>query len=100
MATVRDIAIIILAVESIVVGILLAVLTIQVYKLVKLLRKEVKPMLEATQDTVGTVRGTAAFLSEHLVSPVVNVAGYVWGLRQAMKALAGIRSGGQGDGTG
>lgn len=93
MTTVRDIAIIILAVESIIVGILLAVLTIQVYKLVKLLREEVKPMLEATQETVGTVRGTAVFLSEHLVSPVVNAASYVSGLRQAIKTLAGIRSG-------
>jgi hypothetical protein len=94
MATVRDVAIIILAIESIVVGILLAVLTVQVSRLVKMLREEVKPMLEATQETVGTVKGTATFLSEHLVSPVVNVAGTVSGFRQAVKTLAGIRSGG------
>jgi len=100
MATVRDIAIIVLAVESIIVGILLAVLTIQVYKLVKLLREEVKPMLDATQETVGTVRGTAVFLSEHLVSPVVSVAGYVSGLRQAIKTLAAIRSSRRDDGGG
>jgi len=54
MTAVRDVAIIVLAVESIIVGILLGILTIQVYKLVKLLREEVKPMLEATQETVGT----------------------------------------------
>ncbi|MDH7486005.1 MAG: hypothetical protein QHJ81_06980 [Anaerolineae bacterium] len=89
---VRDIAIIILAVESIIVGILLGVLTIQVSRLVKMLREEIKPMLEATQETVGTVKGTAAFLSEHLVSPVVSVASTVSGLRQAAKVLAGFRS--------
>ncbi len=95
MAAVRDVAIIVLAIESIVVGILLAILTIQVYELVKMLREEVKPMLEATQETVGTVKGTATFLSEYLVSPVVNVAGYVSGLRQAAKTLTGFRSGGR-----
>ena len=100
MTAVRDVAIIVLAVESIIVGILLGILTIQVYKLVKLLREEVKPMLETTQETVGTVRGTAVFLSEHLVSPVVSLAGYVSGLRQAVKALAELRSSGRGDGAG
>lgn len=95
MDVVRDVAIIVLAIESIIVGILLAILTVQVYKLVKMLREEVKPMLEATQETVGTVKGTTTFLSDHLVAPVVNVAGYISGLRQAAKTLAGFRSGGQ-----
>jgi len=92
MASVRDVAIIVLAIESIVVGVLLAVLTVQVTRLVRMLREEVKPMLEATQETVGTVRGTATFLSDHLVSPVVSAAGTVSGLRQAAKTLAGFRS--------
>jgi hypothetical protein len=95
MASVRDVAIIVLAIESIIVGVLLAVLTIQVSRLVRMLREEVEPMLEATQETVGTVRGTATFLSEHLVSPVVSAAGTVSGLRQALRTLAGFRSGGQ-----
>jgi hypothetical protein len=98
MASVRDVAIIVLAIESIVVGVLLAILTVQVSKLVRMLREEIRPMLDATQETVGTVRGTATFLSEHLVSPVVNIAGTVSGLRQAAKTLAGFRSSGQ-DGT-
>ena len=95
MASVRDVAIIVLAIESIIVGILLAILTIQVSRLVRMLRQEIRPMLDATQETVGTVRGTATFLSEHLVSPVVNIAGTISGLRQAAKTLAGFRSGGR-----
>jgi hypothetical protein len=98
MASVRDVAIVVLAIESIIVGILLAILTIQVSRLVRMLRQEIRPMLDATQETVGTVRGTATFLSEHLVSPVVNIAGTISGLRQAAKTLAGFRSGGR-DGT-
>ena len=100
MASVRDVAIIVLAIESIIVGILLAVLTVQVSKLVRMLREEVKPMLDATQETVGTVRGTTSFLSEHLVSPVVSIAGTMSGLRQVVKTLAGFRSGSRDDSAG
>ena len=99
MTTVRDVAIIVLALESIIAGILLAILTIQVSRLVKMLREEIKPMLEATQETVGTVKGTATFLSEHVVSPVVSVASTVSGLRQAAKTLAGFRSHDRNDDT-
>lgn len=99
MDSVRDIAIIVLAIESIVVGVLLAILAVQVSRLVKMLREEVQPMLEATQETVGTVRGTTTFLSEHLVTPVVRLSGTLSGLREAARTLAGIRSGGPQDGS-
>jgi len=98
MTTVRDVAIIILAAESIVVGVLLAILTVQTSKLVRMLRDEIRPVLDATQETVGTVRGTTVFLSEHLVSPIVTVVGYASGLRQAARTLLGLRFGGRGSG--
>ena len=91
MASVRDIAIIVLAIESIVVGVLLAILTVQVSRLVKMLREEIKPMLEATQETVGTVRGTSTFLSETVVSPVVRIISTVTGLRRGLGVLSGMR---------
>ena len=90
-ATIRDIAIIVLALESIVIGVLLVILTFQVWQLVRLLRDEVKPILESTQETVGTVRGTANFLGNHLINPVVRVAGYASGVRQAVRTMAGFR---------
>lgn len=89
MGTARDIAIIILAVESIVIGVLLAVLVIQVIRLVKLLREEVMPILNSTQETVSTVRGTASFMSEHLVQPVVKVSSFTAGARRAVGILFG-----------
>ncbi len=87
MGIARDIAIIVLAVESIVVGVLLAILVIQVIRLVKLLREEVLPILNSTQETVSTVRGTATFMSDHLIQPVVKVSSYAAGARQAMSTL-------------
>ncbi len=89
MGIARDVAIIILALESIVIGVLLAVLVIQVIRLVKLLREEVLPILNSTQETVGTVRGTATFMTDHLVQPVVKVSSYAAGARQAVSTLFG-----------
>lgn len=93
MATARDIAIIILALESIVIGVILAILVIQVIRLVKLLREEVLPILHSTQETVSTVRGTADFMSEHIVQPVVKVSSYAAGAREAVRTLFGRRNG-------
>jgi len=93
-ATARDIAIIVLAVESIIIGGLLIFLILQVRSLIRLLQEEVKPILDSTRETVGTVRGTTTLLSETLVNPVVEVAGYLAGVRQVLRTLAGR----QGDG--
>ncbi|MGQ9490832.1 MAG: hypothetical protein ACUVR4_09410 [Anaerolineae bacterium] len=95
MEVARDIAIIVLAIESIVIGILLAVLVVQVIRLVRLLREEVLPILNSTQETVSTVRGTATFMSDHLVQPIVKVSSYAAGARQAVNVLFGRRHNGQ-----
>ncbi len=87
MQTARDIAIIIVAFESIVIGILMAILVFQVIRLVRLLRDEVLPILNSTQETVGTVRGTATFVSEHVVQPVVSVASFTAGVRRGVNAF-------------
>lgn len=93
MGTARDIAIIVLALESIVIGVLLAILVVQVIRLVRMLREEVMPILRNTQDTVSTVRGTADFMSDHLVQPVVKASSYAAGAREAISVLFGRRNG-------
>jgi hypothetical protein len=57
LAAVRDLAIVLLAVESLVIGVLLLVLLVQLRKLVQMLREEIKPMLNSANDTVNTVNG-------------------------------------------
>lgn len=71
-ATVRDFAIIILAMQALVVNILLGILIWQVWRMVKMLDTEVKPILEDTQETLSTLRGTATFMSDNVVDPVVR----------------------------
>jgi hypothetical protein len=93
LAIVRDLSIILLAVESIVIGIILSVLVIQLMRLVKLLHEEVLPILRSTQETAGTVRGTATFVSDRVIQPVVKVSSYSAGVRQAVSVLFGGKNG-------
>lgn len=71
-ATIRDIAIIVIAVQSIVIGVLIGVLIWQIWRLVKLIQTEIKPILDDAQATAGTVRGTATFVSDNVVNPVIR----------------------------
>jgi len=86
-AQIRDIFIIFLAFESLVIGIALVVLVIQIASLINLLQNEVKPILEATNETVNTLRGTTAFLSENLVEPVIKMNSYLAGLQRVLELI-------------
>ena len=87
MDVVRDLAIIILALESLIVGGLLIVLIFQVIQLTKLLRDEIMPILHSADETVRTVRGTTVFVSENLVDPMVRASGFASGILQALRIL-------------
>lgn len=84
-AVLRDVAIIVLAVVTIITTLLLAVLLFQLQSLMVLLRDEVQPILRSINETTGTVRGTTTFVSDAVVSPVIQVAGYASGVRQAFR---------------
>jgi len=86
-ATLRDLFIILLALESLVIGVLLIVLVIQIANLTLMLQREIKPILDSTSETVSTVRGTTVFVSDHFVKPMVQIASYVSAVRGAMKAI-------------
>ncbi len=87
MALVRHLAIILLAVESLVIGVLLVILIFQVISLTRLLRNEVKPILSSADETVRTVRGTTVFVSEHLVNPLVRASSFASGIAQTLRIL-------------
>lgn len=87
---IRDIFIIFMAFESLVIGAALIILIVQVASLINLLQNEVRPILEATNETVNTLRGTTAFLSENVVEPVIKLNTYMAGL-QRMLELIGMK---------
>jgi hypothetical protein len=81
---IRDIFIIFMALESLIIGAALVVLVIQIASLINLLNNEIKPALEATNETIATLRGTTQFLSENLVEPVVKLNSYMAGLQKML----------------
>jgi len=79
---IRDIFIIFMAFESLLIGAALVVLVIQFASLINLIQNEVKPILESTTETVNTLRGTTAFLSENMVEPVIKLNSYLAGFKR------------------
>ena len=79
---IRDVFIIFMALEFMILGVAFVILVVQLAKLVNLLQNEVKPILDATSDTVNTLKGTTEFLSKNLVEPVISVNGYVAGAKK------------------
>ncbi|HZY42462.1 MAG TPA: hypothetical protein VFF59_10750 [Anaerolineae bacterium] len=74
---VRDIVIIFLAVESLVLVGLMVVLVIQMTLLVRMMRDEVRPLIASAQETVNSARGTTQFVSRKIVTPTANAAANV-----------------------
>ena len=89
-ASVRDVFIIFMALEFVVIGVALVVLIFQLAVLTNMLQHEIKPILDSTSETINTVRGTTAFISENLVDPIVKLNTYVAAIAQVMDSLGGL----------
>ena len=87
LANLRDLSIVIVALEVIVINVIMVVLIIQITRLIRLLRDEVLPILYSTQETVSTVRGTATFVGDRVVQPVVKIPSFSAGVRGAVASL-------------
>lgn len=85
----RDMMIIALALVSCIFGITLMLLFVMVVRLLNMLEFEIKPILEKTNETLGTVRGTTNFVSQNVVQPVTRASSYVAGFRKGIAVLFG-----------
>lgn len=86
-AKIRDIFIILMALESFIIGLTLIILMFQIAKLINLLQNEIKPIINSTNETVNTLRGTTVFLSDNLVEPVMKLNEYMAGFQQILKLV-------------
>ncbi len=84
---IRDVFIIVVALESLLIGGALIILIIQLASLINLLQNEVRPILDATSETVNNLRGTAEFLGENMVEPVIKLNGYLAGMSRVIELL-------------
>lgn len=86
-ARVRDIFIIFMALESLILGIGLIILIVQLATLINLLQNEIKPILDSTNQTVSTLKGTTQFLSNNLVEPIMKLNEYLAGLKKFFEII-------------
>ena len=98
-AVLRDISIIVLALVTVVIGLFLVVLIFQLQSLMALLRDEIKPILDSANETASTVRGTTTFVSDAVVTPMINLVSLVAGIGQTLRTLATTGRKGKGQRT-
>lgn len=84
---IRDVFIIVVALESLVIGVALIILIVQLASLINLLQNEVRPILKSTSETVNTLRGTVEFLGENMVEPVIKLNGYMAGMNRVIELM-------------
>ena len=88
---VRDIFIIILALESLLIGAALVILVIQLAVLTNLIQNEVKPILTSAKETVSTLRGTSQFISSRAVAPIISITSALAGFKKLSNIIGFIR---------
>jgi hypothetical protein len=81
----RDVFIIFMALTSLVLGIALVVLIIQLSVLINLLQNEIRPILDSTTETVNTLKGTTQFISNNITEPVIKLNQYLAMLKKLIK---------------
>ncbi len=86
-AIVRDIAIILVALEILIMNVLLLVLIWQVWRLVKMIRAEIQPVIKDGQETVGTVKGSAEFVSTSFISPLISTSSRLAGIWRSVHVI-------------
>jgi hypothetical protein len=84
---IADVFIIFMALESLVIGLVLVILIIQLARLINLLQNEIKPIVESTNETVSNLRGTTQFLSDNISEPVIKINEYLAGLSEFLKIV-------------
>jgi hypothetical protein len=86
-AEVRDIVIILLAVESLIIGGVTLFLLYQIIMLLTLIREELIPLIQSAQDTVNSARGTTVYVSRKIVVPSVRAATTMARLQTMVRVL-------------
>jgi hypothetical protein len=86
-ARIRDIFVIFLGFELVVIGFCAILLIIQTARLINMFQNEIKPVLDAANETMSTLRGTALFLSDTMVQPAIKINSFFTTIRNGLEIL-------------
>ena len=88
---IRNIFMIVLSFEGILIIGAIAVLIVQITRLVNMLKRDVKPVLTTAQETVNTAKGTVEFVGDNTVRPIIRASAFMSGLGVVIRDMGGIR---------
>ena len=86
-ARIRDIFVIFLGFELVIIGFSAVLLIIQSARLFNMFQNEIKPVLDAANETMSTIRGTALFLSDSMVQPAIKISSFFTSIRKGLDVL-------------
>jgi hypothetical protein len=94
----RDVVIIIVGVLTILLVLAMLIFTVAIGiasrmllgALNRLVKDDASPLVRDLKETAGKARGTASFVSEAAVRPIIRTYGVVAGTRRAMGVLTGL----------
>lgn len=84
---IRDIFIIFLGFELALIGLATVLLIIQVARLANMFQHEIKPVLDAANETMSTIRGTAIFVGDAMVQPVIKLNSYFASVKKFLELI-------------
>lgn len=91
-AVLRDIFIILLGIQTMIIGLLMIVavvgiiyVALKLYDLIQFVENELRPMLQRADDAVRTVHSRTVFISDTAVKPVIDVMSYAAAVKSVIK---------------
>ena len=88
---IRNLFMIVLAFEGILIIGAIAVLIVQVTRLINMLKRDVKPVLTTAQETVQSAKGTVDFVGDNAIRPIIRTSAFMSGLGVVLRDVGGIR---------
>ncbi|MCA9912723.1 MAG: hypothetical protein KC496_05225 [Anaerolineae bacterium] len=88
---VRDVFIMTMVLEVMLIVISLAVLIMQIARLANLIKNETQPIFEDAQDAASAAKGTVRFVGDAVIEPIIKIGAFLAGVRVLIRELAGIR---------
>lgn len=87
LATIRDLAIILIALLDIVLLVLLAVIAFGVWRLFLMIRAQLPPLIGTVQRTATTVEGTTDFVTTTAAMPLIRAVSLVYAATRFIQVL-------------
>lgn len=89
---VRDIFLVILVLESVLIVTALAILMLQAAGFIIMLKTEIKPILDNARETTRLTKATAEFVSQNSIDPLIQIKSFISGLLSFLREIIRIRS--------